>query len=524
MLTNKEVLYMNVRLSLKARKELLASIRVPYQHANREEKIKILDGLIAATGYKRKHAIAMLNNSNETPARASRLASNRYNEAVHEALLILWHCANRICSKRLVPFIPELINALERHGHLSLSQEVRTKLLTISPATVDRLLKLERQDKKKGVCATRSGSLLKKQIPIRTFSDWNEIIPGFMEGDLVAHCGDTVSGSFLNTLVLTDIVTGWTEFMPLLCKTEANVLEALQIVQEILPFPILGIDTDNGSEFINYGLLEFCNKQHITFTRSRAYRKNDQAHVEEKNGSIVRRLIGYDRYEGVTAWHTLTELYSVIRLYVNYFQPSLKLIYKNREGAKVVKQYDKAKTPYQRLTDCTSLTKEDRDKLVEQYNILDPLKLLREIQQKQEELWKYAWKCAEDTSQTIVATDDLAKMEATTIGHLDKEKSSNLVTLEHYRSIKKPREVLGPRTWRTRKDPFENSWEILLTQLKINPGLTSKDLLEELIQREPGVYGMKLLRTLQRRISTWRKEQLQFAKDHQLKLITGSKM
>ena len=189
MLTNKEVLYMNVRLSLKARKELLASIRVPYQHANREEKIKILDSLIAATGYKRKHAIAMLNKSNETLARASRLASNRYNEAVHEALLILWHCANRICSKRLVPFIPEFINALERHGHLSLSQEVRTKLLTISPATVDRLLKLERQDKKKGICTTRSGSLLKKQIPIRTFSDWNEIIPGFMEGDLVAHCG-----------------------------------------------------------------------------------------------------------------------------------------------------------------------------------------------------------------------------------------------------------------------------------------------------------------------------------------------
>jgi hypothetical protein len=172
-------------------------------------------------------------------------------------------------------------------------------------ATADRLLKKERDLKGKGISTTKPGALLKKQIQIRTFADWDDVTPGFMEGDLVAHCGGDVSGSFLNTLVLTDIASGWTECLPLLCRGSANVVSGITITQQVLPFTLLGVDTDNDGEFINYELLNFCKSQKITFTRSRAYKKNDQADVEEKNGSIVRRLVGYDRYEGTEAWHAL---------------------------------------------------------------------------------------------------------------------------------------------------------------------------------------------------------------------------
>ena len=215
-------------------------------------------------------------------------------------LLTVWYAANQICSKRLVPFIPELVASLEKFGHLSLTVSMRQQLLSISSASVDRLLKVERQQTKKGLSTTKPGSLLKKQIQVHTFMDWDEVIPGFCEADLVAHCGDRVNGTFLNTLVLTDITSGWTEFLALLKRSEADVIAALKIAQKLLPFPLLGLDTDNGSEFINYELLKFCKSQQITFTRSRAYRKNDQAHVEEKNGSIVRRLnVSQDRLTSV---------------------------------------------------------------------------------------------------------------------------------------------------------------------------------------------------------------------------------
>ena len=189
---------------------------------------------------------------------------------------------------------------------------------------------------------TRPGNLLKRQIRVRTFTEWDQVRPGFFEADLVAHCGESAEGSFLHTLVLVDIASGWTECMALLRRSEADVIGALNAVRQALPFPLLGLDTDNGSEFINYELLRYCREEEITFTRSRPYRKNDQAHVEEKNGSVVRRLIGYDRYEGVKAWRALTELYSVLRWYQNFFQPSMKLLRKQRHGAQLRKFYDQA--------------------------------------------------------------------------------------------------------------------------------------------------------------------------------------
>ena len=299
------------------------------------------------------------------------------------ALVTLWTTANRICSKRLVPFLPELIEVMERHGHLSLPADVRGKLLTISPATADRLLATERSNQR-GMSTTRPGSLLKKQIKVRTFADWDDLQPGFLEADLVAHCGVSAAGSFLHTLVLVDVATGWTECVALLRRSEADVIGALNSLRGRLPVPLLGLDTDNGSEFINYEMLRYCQREQITFTRSRVNRKNDQAFVEEKNGSVVRRLIGYDRYEGLGAWRALIHLYEILRLYVNFFQPSMKLIEKQREGVRVKKRYDRAQTPYQRIIASGYLTKRKRERIESLYRKLDPVTLLKELEQRQD--------------------------------------------------------------------------------------------------------------------------------------------
>jgi hypothetical protein len=413
-----------------------------------------------------------------------------------------------------VPFLPELITVLERHGHLALSSDMRRRLLSISAATVDRLLKTERYKQCKGITTTKPGSLLKKQIKVRSFADWDNVIPGFLEGDLVAHCGDSVDGNFLNTLVLTDVASGWTEFLPLLYKSSANVITGMNIVLELLPFPLLGIDTDNGSEFINYELLNFCKENKITFTRSRAYKKNDQAHVEEKNGSIVRRIIGYDRYEGTDSWHALADLYAVLRLYVNYFQPSLKLLSKKRDGSKVTKKYDKAQTPCQRLLNSENITEEVKIKLKKEYEELDPINLLERINKGQDTFWRYAWTTQENNVRElkIVATNITPKIiQNISIKnkHITdyKEEVNRDLPNRKYRYTKKPRKTMHPRTWRTRKDPFETVWDHLQLQLESTPRVVAKSLLDGLISEQPEKFNCKLLRTLQRRIAVWRKEQ-----------------
>ena len=431
-------------------------------------------------------------------------------------------------SLNIVPFLSDFISKLENFGHINLSVETKNKLLSISPATVDRILKSEYKQNKKNISTTKCGSILKKQIKIKTFADWNEVVPGFIEADLVAHCGDTVSGSFLNTLVLTDIVSGWTEFMPLLCKSEDNVIAGLKIAQEIFPFNILGLDTDNGTEFINYGLLKFCEAEKITFTRSRAYRSNDQAHVEEKNGSIVRRLVGYDRYEGIDALHKLTELYSIIRLYVNFFQPSMKLYSKERKETKIIKRYNQAQTPYQRLLNSSYRSKEKLNKIIGQYQKLDPVKLLKELQEKQEAFWQYAWikpsSLLEESVVNITGIDlstkeEVKEMENNVAKNANTDKA--LISLEYYKNVKKSRKKLEPRRWRTRKDPFEAVSQTLCIQLKINPGMNAKDLLKNFIKEFPGKFNMHHLRTLQRRIAGWRKKNLQQERNYQLKIMSN---
>lgn len=378
---------MEEKMSKSSRYELIARTGPRYREASSADRKRILNEFIAASGYSRKHAIYVLNRT-ETKEPTKRARASIYGPEVQEALIELWEYANRICSKRLAPFLPDLVDALSRHGRLILKDSVKTKLLAMSPATIDRTLKAQRRCE--GQSCTRPGSLLKKQVPIRTFADWDDVQPGFLEADLVAHCGDTTSGQFLQTLVATDINTGWTEPFCLLRKGERDVIAALTQMRPLLPFVLRGLDTDNGSEFMNHGLIQYCEDNQITFTRSRPYKKNDQCHVEEKNGAIVRRVVGYHRYEGAPAQDAFNRLYSVLRLYVNFFQPSMKLIYKERRDARVKKKYDRAKTPYRRLLQSGILSKEEELKLRETYLALDPTDLLLSVEQLQEDLMKHS--------------------------------------------------------------------------------------------------------------------------------------
>jgi len=258
----------------------------------------------------------------------------------------------------------------------------------MSPATIDRLLKPYRKlGGRRGLTTTRSGNLLKNMIPIRTFTDWQENKPGFMEVDLVAHCGESADGFYHNTLCAVDVWSGWTECLPVWGKGQVRVRSAVHKVRLRLPFRMLGVDSDNGSEFINQCFYTYCNQEKITFTRSRAYKKNDSCHVEQKNGNVVRRLVGYDRYTSRAAYQCLDRLYYLVRLYLNFFQPTMKLVSKTRHGAKVYKVYETARTPYQRLLEAGVLTEAKRAELAATYSGINPVALLKQINSNLEQLW-----------------------------------------------------------------------------------------------------------------------------------------
>jgi hypothetical protein len=253
----------------------------------------------------------------------------------------------------------------------------------MSAATADRLLRGPRTQGLRGLATTRAGTLLKQQISMRTFEQWNEKEPGFLEADVVAHCGSQPKGHFLSTLTLTDIATGWTECFPLLTKSAEAVVSALQQARTCFPFPILGLDTDNGCEFINECLLAYYEAEHITFTRGRPDVKNDQCFVEQKNGAVVRQVIGYDRFEGEQAYQQLREVYQALHLYINGFQPSMKLQAKQYDGKKVRRIYDAAKTPLQRLLLSHVLSASQKQELQHAAQVLDPLRLFHHLQDLQ---------------------------------------------------------------------------------------------------------------------------------------------
>jgi hypothetical protein len=378
-------------MSIDSKRELLAVTVTRYRAANKAQKARILDEFIVSTHYNRKYAIGLLNQpvAPRTKTSAPRMRKHTYTEEVEHKLIAVWEASNGLCAQRLVPFLPEFVPVLERCGELVLDPDSRALLLNMSVGTAGRILsRAQRSRKPFGLSTTKPGTLLKDQILIRTFSDWNEDVPGFLEIDLVAHCGETTSGEYLNTLVLTDVKTGWTEPVALRNRSQHSVSEAINDVRHRLAFAMLGLDSDNGSEFINNNLLRYCDEEMITFTRSRPYKKNDQCYVEQKNYSVVRRIIGYARFEEEAACRHLAAVYRSLRLYVNFFQPSMKLISKERNGAKVKKRYDVAQTPYRRVLACPQVPDALKDRLTAQYDQLDPTALWEQIQHHRAQLWR----------------------------------------------------------------------------------------------------------------------------------------
>jgi len=377
-------------MSQQSKRELLEVLRPRYLKASKVKKQRMLDEFTAVTGYRRKYAIRVLKHPVQRIRRKRAGRKAIYRGEVVEKLEQIWEIYGRICSKRLHPFLPEGIRILERCGEISLSPETKQLLLSISRSTIDRCLRPVRVKSPHGLGTTKPGTLLKKAIPVRTFADWNEDRPGFMEIDLVAHCGETTEGQYLNTLTCTDICTGWTEPIALPRRTQQAVCTAIQAMRQELPFALLGIDSDNGSEFINDLLYRYCQNEKITFTRSRPYKKNDQAHVEQKNWSVVRHTVGYDRLESEQELALLEDIYAALRLYVNFFQPVLKLQAKERLGNKVIRRYDQATTPYQRIMERQDIPLQTKAHLMNLYLHLNPVELRRRIDGKVAQLWKIA--------------------------------------------------------------------------------------------------------------------------------------
>jgi len=378
-------------MSLKSKCELLEAVRPRYLKANKIEKQKILDEFTAATGYHRKHAIRILKNQVQVQNHLkgkTKTYKTIYGSEVVQALEQIEEISGNICSKRLQPFLPEVIRVLERCEEIEMTQETKELLLKISSATIDRCLRPVRIKSPHGLSTTKPGSLLKSLIPIRTFTEWDEEQPGFMEIDLVAHCGNTTEGQYLNTLTCTDLSTGWTDVTGLLYRSQETVSQAIRRMRQRLPFPLLGLDSDNGGEFINELLYHYCLDEKITFTRSRPYKKNDQAHVEQKNWSVVRHTVGYDRWETEQELVLLESVYDDLRPYINFFQPSFKLIAKERIGNKTVKRYDPAKTPYQRVSERQDISLKAKARLANIYIQLNPAELRRQIDQNIAKLWK----------------------------------------------------------------------------------------------------------------------------------------
>lgn len=383
---------------MKEKKAVSEVTRARYLKARKKERGRILDEFVALTGLCRCYATQVLRGRKKRRkinAGKKQIRRKIYDESVLLALTAIWYIMDCICGKRLSPTLPEIIPILEKHNEIRLDDEVRSKLLKISPASIDRLLFRERKKIEiKGRSHTKPGSMLKSQIPIRTFSEWNEQRPGFMEMDLVGHDGGDGSGDFMQTLDMTDVHTGWTESVAVQNKAQRWVFEALQKIRNQLPFDLLGIDSDNGSEFINHIMLRYCQKEKITFTRTRSGKKNDNCFVEQKNYSVVRRAVGYYRHDTPEELALVNELYQHLRLYTNFFQPVMKLLKKTRKGSKVTKKYDQPKTPYQRLLE-SDVPKKRKDELRQKYATLNPAELKRKISRIQLELSSVAERKAE---------------------------------------------------------------------------------------------------------------------------------
>ena len=395
-------------LDMRQKKAVTEELKTRYNKASKKVKAKMLDEFCATIGYNRCYASWILKMKSgkvlgymTTGGRRIKFVIGKkkktkkkrdkiYTYDVFLKLKKIWAIFDFICSKRLAPFMGEAVEKLEACGEIDLTDQVREKLLKISASTIDRLLKSEKDKFKlgKGRKGTKPGTLLKHSIPIRTFADWNDAVPGFTEVDLVGHDGGNNSGDFIQSLNFVDIATCWDITAACINKAQVHVFKALRAIIARFPFIILGLDSDNGSEFINGIMLRYCAENEITFTRSRPYKKNDSCFVEQKNYSVVRRNVGYSRYDTAEELSILNELYLYLDHYTNYFQPVVKLVSKTRTGSRVTKRYDRAKTPFRRVLESEHINDKIKARLKVQYDSLNPVDLKRKISRLQDKLLK----------------------------------------------------------------------------------------------------------------------------------------
>ena len=527
---------MDTKMTHTARAELANAIRRRYQSAAAKVKRKILAEFVATTGYHEKLAIRVLNSQATPPRRQTRHRPSLYDEAARAALIVMWEASDRVCGKRLKALLPIPLPALERNGHLKLDETIRPKILAMSASTIDRLLRVPRK-------ATRFNKPRRvvpeprRRIPIRTFADWHEPPPGSMEMDLVSHCGEVNRGSYVHSLVLTDIASGWIEAAPLVVREGSLVVETVERIRVGLPFALRALDVDNGTEFVNDRLIEYCLGHGIELSRSRPYRKNDQAWVEQKNGAVVRKLLGYRRFEGLEAARAITRLYGASRLFVNFFQPSFKLAAKHRDGAKVSKRYYPPQTPCERLMQDESLPTAAKEKLREIAASLDPLKLLEEMRAVQ----AYLVALADGETPPHLASEppNLAAFVAglSSAWHAGEIRPTFSIEAKprYLRSLQKltvqelpsavapqlassPAPIPVPAKAPERSQPvyaepghakvqaLRMVWPIVCRRLEGLPNISATQLFEELCIQFPGRFTRKQYNSLLRRVNRWRRD------------------
>ena len=491
------------QISMAARREVLGAVYERYLWAGREQKGRILDELCAVTGWHRKHAVrALRRHGAAKPGEAGKRTSRtrRYDATIEDAVRALWEASDRVCGERLVVMIPSLLPALERHGRLKLDDAGRRRVLAVSAATIDRMLSPAKASAAGGR-RRRAGfhSAIRREVPIRTFNDWNDPPPGFLEVDMVAHGGASVAGSFIQTLTMVDVATGWTECLPLVQRDGSLVVEALKRAQSLFPWLMRGVDFDNDSAFMNDVVVPWCRQQKIEVTRSRAYKKNDQAFVEQKNGSVVRRLIGYGRFEGVETAQAMGRLYAAARLYVNFFLPSFKLAEKRREGAKIIKRYHKPSTAYERALGHSQVPAAVKRRLRAQYRMLDPVALLAEIRAVQEELGdRIAYRGLNGAAQPPASSPSPdADNFARTLGAV-------AARSEPRATHRKPKRKYKTRVRMPSKlDPHV---DLIKGWLTSEPQLTAIAIVGRLAERDPETFGSKQHSIVQRLLRALRKK------------------
>ena len=499
-----------IKLQRQRRRQLLEAARSRYQSLSYQEKGALVDELVELSGYHRKSVLRLLRQqpavlggpqaagADHDPAAA--VARRRYGPEVVQLLETLWEASDHLCGKRLAAVLPTLVQALERHGHLEIDPALKALLLQVSPATIDRLLAPARtaQGGQHRLRRSRIVTGVRRRTSVRTFNGWKGVEPGWFEMDLVAHCGGRMEGPFLWTLVLTDVASGWSECVPLPSRDGLLVRSALQELRKLIPMPLRGIDVDNDTAFMNEELERWCAevRQPVELTRSRAYKSNDQAWVEQKNGMLVRRVVGHRRLEGAQQLERLCQLYAALRLFTNIYQPSAKRIPFEesdlREGRRPRRRHDEPLTPADRLLRWSGMGRRGRQRIEALQQQCDPVALLETIRHNQAALVNGERE-----------PDHRSESASTTSQELDSFLNSLRLLWQRSEPAKRGGWQMPTRTYRTRVDPTLGCWHLVLEWLMADPSLTGQQAMQRLEREQPGLYGGSL-RTLQRRMTDWR--------------------